>query len=81
MQDTAGEAGTSLYVMFSYVPHHMAKLKQGDQLEPTYSSSVKIRDVTLRNCQKRWTIGRSGERRSRQDDGNESNFWKKNVLN
>ena len=31
---------------------HVAKQKQGDQLEPTYSSSVRIRDVTLITCQK-----------------------------
>ena len=28
----------------------------------TYSSYVRIRDVTLKTCQKRWTIGRSVER-------------------
>ena len=61
--------------MFSYWPPHIAEKKQGDHLEFTYSSSVRIRDVALRNCQKRWTIGRSGERGSgisvlvaRQDD-------------
>ena len=32
---------------------HMAEQKQGDQLECTYSSSVRIRDVALRTCQKR----------------------------
>ena len=42
----------------------MAERKQGDQLEPTYSTSVRIRGVALRTCQKRWTIGRSGERGS-----------------
>ena len=30
----------------------------------TYSSSVKIRDVALKTCQRRWTIGRSGKRGS-----------------
>ena len=50
--------------MFSYGPHHIAEQKQGDQLEPTYSSAVRIRDAALRTCQKRWTIGRSGERES-----------------
>ena len=64
MQDTAGEAGTSSQVMYSYRPSHMAGQKQDDQLESTYSSSVRIRDVALRACQKRWTIGRSGERGS-----------------
>ena len=38
----------------------MAKQK----LEHTYSSYVRIRDVTLKTCQKRWMIGRSGERGS-----------------
>ena len=45
-------------------PPHRAKQGQGDRLEPTYSSSVRIRDAALRTCQKRWTIGRSGERGS-----------------
>ena len=40
----------------------MAEQKQGDQLEPTYGSSMRIRDVALRTCQKRWTIGRGGVR-------------------
>ena len=31
-------------------------------LEPTYSSSVPIRDVALRTSRKQWTIGRGGER-------------------
>ena len=43
----------------------MAKQKQGDQLEPTYSSSVRIRGVALTTCRKRCTIGRGGERGSR----------------
>ena len=59
MQDSAGEAG-----MFSNGPLHMAEQKQGDQLEPIYSSSVRIRDVALRTSQKQCTIGRSGERES-----------------
>ena len=45
-------------------PPHMAKQKQDDQLELTYSSYVRIQDVTLKTCQKRWMIGRSGERGS-----------------
>ena len=55
MQDTAGE------VMYSYGPLHMAGQKQDDQLEHIYSSYVRIRDVALKTCQRRWTIGRSGE--------------------
>ena len=64
-QDTAGEARTNSSVMYSYGPPHMAKKEQDDQLEHTYSSYVKIRDVALKTCQKRWMIGRSGERGSR----------------
>ena len=42
----------------------MAEQKQDDQLEHTYSSYVRIRDVALKTCPRRWMIGRSGERRS-----------------
>ena len=48
--------------MYSYGPPHMAEQKQDDQLEHTYSSSLRIRDVALQTCQRRWTIGRCGER-------------------
>ena len=48
----------------SYGPLHMAEQKQSDQLEPTYSSSVRIRVVALRTYRKRWTMGRGGERKS-----------------
>ena len=61
-QDTAGEARTNSSVMYSYGPPHMAKQKQDDQLEQTYSSYVRIRDVALKTCQKRWMIESSGER-------------------
>ena len=78
MQETDGEAGTSSLVMYSYRPPHMAVQKQDDQLEHTYSSSVRIRVVALKTCQRRWTIGRSGERGSgisvlvaRHDDDDE----------
>ena len=63
-QDTAGEARTNSSVMYSCRPPHMAKQKQDDQLEHTYSSYVRIRGVALKTCQKRWSIGRSGERGS-----------------
>ena len=45
MHDTAGEAGTSSQLMFLYGSPHMAEQKQGDQLEPTYSSFVGIREA------------------------------------
>ena len=41
---------------------HMAVQKQDGQLEHIYSISVRIRDIALKTCQRRWTIGRSGER-------------------
>ena len=44
--------------LLAWTPH-LAGQKQYDQLEHTYSSSV-----ALKTCQKRWTIGRSGERGS-----------------
>ena len=42
----------------------MAEQKQDDQLEHTYSSYVRIRDVALKTRQRRWTIGKRGERGS-----------------
>ena len=81
MQDTPGETRTNSSVMYSYGPPHMAKQKQDDQLEHTYSSYVRIRDVALKTCQKRWMIGRSGERGSgisvlvaRHDDDGDDEF-------
>ena len=50
--------------MYFYGPTHMAKQKQDDQLEHINSSYVRIRDVALKTGQRRWTIGRSGERGS-----------------
>ena len=49
---------------YEYGPPHMAVQKQDDQHEHTYSSYVRIRDVALKTCQRRWMIGRSGERGS-----------------
>ena len=48
--------------MYSYGPPHIAGQKQDDQLEHTYSSYVRLRNVALKTCQRRWKIGRSGER-------------------
>ncbi len=42
----------------------MDEQRQDDQLEPIYSSSVPIRDVALKTCQKQWTIERGGEKGS-----------------
>ena len=38
--------------MYSCGPLYMDEQRQDDQLEPKYSSSVPIRDVVLRICQK-----------------------------
>ena len=51
-------------LLYSYGPPHMAEQKQDDQLEHIYSSYVRIRDVALKTCQRRWTIRRNGERGS-----------------
>ena len=42
----------------------MDEQKQDDQQEHTYSSYVRIWDVAEKTCQRRWTIGKSGERGS-----------------
>ena len=61
--------------MYSCGSLHMDEQRQDVLLEPTYSSSVSIRDVALRICREQWTIGGCGERGSemsvlieRQDD-------------
>ena len=63
---------------------HMARQKQDDQHEHTFSSYVRIRDVALKTCQRRWTIGRSGKRGSGisvqaaqcdDDDDEHSHSW------
>ena len=43
---------------------HMAVQKQDNQHEYTFGNYVRIRDVVLKTCLGRWTIGRSGERGS-----------------
>ena len=50
--------------MYSCELLHMDEERQDDQLEPTYSSSVPIRDAALKTCQKQWTIGRGSKRGS-----------------
>ena len=82
MQDTVGEARTNSLVMYSYGPPHMAEQKQDDQLEHTFSSYMRIRDVALKTCQRRWMIGRSSERESgismlaaQHDDGDDHMKW------
>ena len=40
----------------------MDELRQDDQLEPTYTSSVPIREVVLKTCRKQWTIEKGSEK-------------------
>ena len=51
--------------MYFNGPLHVAEQKRGDQLEPIFSSSVRIQGVALRNYRKRLTIRRGDERGSR----------------
>ena len=59
----------------------IAEQKQDNQLEHTYSSYVKIRDVVQKTCQRWWTIGKSGERgsgisvRAARHDDDDVNFY------
>ena len=67
----------------------MAKQKQDDQPEHTYSSYVRTQDVTQKTCRRRWTRGKSGERWSRisvlatrhDDDDDECQILLKHILN
>ena len=52
------------HVIYSYGPPYKAGEKQDGQNEHTFSSYVRIRDIALKTCQRRWTIGKSGERGS-----------------
>ena len=65
----------------------MAKQKQDDQLEHTYSSYMRIQDVALKTCQKRWMIGKSGERgpglfelAARDDDDDDDDRSKEKLM-
>ena len=61
----AGHCWRSRDELISYVllwTPHMAGQKQDNQHEHTFSSYVRIQDVALKTCQRRWTIGRSGQR-------------------
>ena len=42
----------------------MNKLRQDDQLEPIYNSSVLIQNVALKTSRERWTIETGGGRES-----------------
>ena len=47
--------------MYSNGPLHMAVQRQGGQLEPTYSGSVRIRDVSItQECYEQYWISPGG---------------------
>ena len=75
MQNTAEEVGTN-----SCGPLHVDEQRQDDQLEPTFHSSVPIRNVALMTCRKQWTMGKGRKRRlgmsvliAWQDDADDDN--------
>ena len=51
-------------VMYFYGPPLRAVQEQDDQHEHTFGNYVRIQDVVLKTCLRRWTIGKSGERGS-----------------
>ena len=78
MQDITGEVRTSDVLSW---PLHMTEQRQDDQLEPTHTRSVPIRDVALKTCRKQWAIG-GGERGSgisvlmvQHDDDDDDDLW------
>ena len=71
-----------------YGPPHMAEKKHDDQNEHTFNNYVRIRDVVQKTCQRRWTIGKSGERGSgisvlsaRHDDDDDESNWSRSIHN
>ena len=66
----------------------MDKQRQVDQLEPTYSNSVTIRDVALKTSRKQWTIEKDGEKESgisilmaKHDDDDDELKWNISIVN
>ena len=47
MRDTAGEVGTNSQVTYPCESLHMDELRQDNDLEPTYNSSVPLQDEAL----------------------------------
>ena len=76
--------------MYSYGPPHMAEQKHDDQHQHTFSSYVRIRNVALKTYQRRWTIGKNGERGSGisvlvawhddDDDGDDDDAYDNDLL-
>ena len=47
---------------FPVSPAQLDEQRQDDQLEPTYNSSVLIKDVALKTYREQWTIEKGGGR-------------------
>ena len=62
MRDTTEEVRTNSLVVYSSGLLHMDEQRHDNRPEPTYSSSVPIRDVVLKTCRKQWTIEKGSER-------------------
>ena len=62
--DTAGEVETYPCGPLQMDEQRQDVQRQDDQLEPTYNSSVPIRDVALKTCRKQWSTEKGGEKRS-----------------
>ena len=82
MRDTAGEVGMTHKWCTPVDPFTWTS--QDHQLEPTYISSMPIRDANLKTCRKQFTIGRGGKRGSKisvlmalRDDNGELFFLQK----
>ena len=66
-----------------YIAEFLAGQKQDDQHKHTFGSSVRIRNVALKTCQRQWTIGKRGERGSgisvlaarHDDDDDDDDFF------
>ena len=52
------------FIVCQAILDFLSSTKLDGQPELTYSSYVRTQDVTLKTCQRRWMIGRSGERGS-----------------
>ena len=65
-----------------WTPTYGQEKKQDDRHKHTFSNYVRIRDVVQKTCQRRWTIGKSGERGSgisvlpaRHDDDDDDDIY------
>ena len=66
----------------------MDELRQDDQLDPIYNSSVRIQDVALKTYRERLTLGKGGRRGAgrsmlaarHNDDDDDDSFFVNNSI-